>query len=126
MKSKSFSRFASNPHRDQKKHWTQVDMRTKPFSELRKRMTPERREKIETRVQLALLQMNLMELQTSLGITEDNMGNNINDLQSALFDLENQDDIPVSTLSRYIKALGGSLKLVAHFPDKEVVISQFE
>ncbi|MGE5655209.1 MAG: transcriptional regulator [Actinomycetota bacterium] len=101
-------------------------MRTKPFSELRKRMTPERREKIETRVQLALLQMNLMELQTSLGITEDNMGNNINDLQSALFDLENQDDIPVSTLSRYIKALGGSLKLVAHFPDKEVVISQFE
>ena len=101
-------------------------MRTKPFSELRKRMTPERREKIETRVQLALLHMNLMELQTSLGLTEDNMGNNINDLQSALSDLENQDDIQVSTLSRYIKALGGSLKLVAHFPDKEVVISQFE
>lgn len=101
-------------------------MKTKPFSELRKRMTPQQKAESETRFQLALLQMNLMELQTSLGITEDNMGDSLNALQSALLDLENQDDIQVSTLSRYIKALGGSLKLVAHFPDKEVVISQFE
>lgn len=101
-------------------------MRTKPFNELRKRMTPEQRAEIETRTQLALLHLALAELQESLEITQDGMGKDFDVIQSALSQLENQDDIPVSTLGRYIKALGGSLKLVAHFPDKEVVLSQFQ
>jgi hypothetical protein len=48
-------------------------MRTKPFSVLRERMTPERRAKIETRVQLALLHLTLLELQKSLGYTEEDI-----------------------------------------------------
>jgi hypothetical protein len=39
---------------------------------------------------------------------------------------ERQNDIYVSTLRRFVSALGGELKLVASFPDKEVVISQFD
>lgn len=101
-------------------------MKTKPFSELRKRMTPERRAQIETRVQLALLHLTLVELQTSLGVTQDDIEKDLGVVQSTLSELENQDDIQVSTLSRYIKALGGSLKLVADFPDKEIVLSQFD
>ncbi len=96
-------------------------MKTKPFSELLEQLTPERRAKIETHVQLALLHHNLLELQESLGITQEDMKKNHNVVELALSEWENHDDIQVSTLSGYIKALGGSLKLVAHFPDKEVV-----
>jgi hypothetical protein len=38
--------------------------------------------------------------------------------------LENLDDIQISTLFRYIEALGGSLKIVANFPEKEVVLAK--
>ena len=101
-------------------------MKTKPFSELRKRMTPEQRAESETRAKIALLLFTLAELQESLGVTQDDMEKDFDVVQSALSQLENQDDIQVSTLSRYIKALGGSLKLVADFPNEEIVIAQFE
>ena len=101
-------------------------MRTKPFSVLRERMTPERRAKIETRVQLALLHLTLLELQKSLGYTEEDIEKDINAVDPTFSDLENLDDLQVSALFRYIQALGGSLKLVANFPDKEIVLAQFE
>jgi hypothetical protein len=101
-------------------------MRTKSFSELRKRMTPERRAENETRAQLALLLLTLAELQKSSGVTQDDREKDLSLIQSALSQLESQDDIQVSILSRYIKALGGSLKLVAHFPNEEIVLAQFE
>lgn len=100
-------------------------MKTKPFSELRHRMTPERRAKNKTRAQLVLLHLALVELQ-SLEVTQEGMEKDFDVVQSALSDLESQDDIPVSTLSNYIKALGGSLKLIADFPSKEIVLAQFE
>jgi hypothetical protein len=46
-------------------------MKTKPFSELRKRMTPEQREESETLAKLMLLHVTLMELQQSLGSGQD-------------------------------------------------------
>lgn len=90
-------------------------------------MTPERRARNEIRAKIALLHLNLAELlQESLEVTDDDFGKDIDVIKSALSELENQEDISVSNLSRYIKALGGNLKIVADFPDKEVIISQFE
>lgn len=89
-------------------------------------MTPERRAENETRAQLALLLLTLAELQKSSGVTQDDREKDLSLIQSALSQLESQDDIQVSILSRYIKALGGSLKLVAHFPNEEIVLAQFE
>ena len=96
------------------------------LSELRNQMTPEQIAESENRAQLASLYLTLVELQKSLGYTEDNMRKNIDAFESTFSNLEEQDDIQVSTLSRYIQTLGGSLKLVADFPDKEIVLSQFD
>ncbi|WP_238360540.1 hypothetical protein [Iningainema tapete] len=41
-------------------------MKTKPFSELRKRMTPEQRAESEMQARLALLHLKLSELQESM------------------------------------------------------------
>jgi Helix-turn-helix domain len=101
-------------------------MKTKPYSELRKRLTPEQRAKNKTRAKIMLLQLTLMGLKESLELTQNELESDLTIFKSAISELENQKDIQVSTLSRCIKALGGSLKLVANFPDKEIILAQFE
>jgi hypothetical protein len=46
--------------------------------------------------------------------------------QAAISKIEYRDDMYISTLSGYVKALGGELKLVASFPDAAIVIHPFE
>lgn len=101
-------------------------MKTKPFNELRKKMTPEQRAESEMQANLALLYLTLGELRESLGLTQNDVAKDMGVVQSALSKIEHQDDIQISTLSRYIKSLGGSLTITARFLDREVVISQFD
>ena len=101
-------------------------MKTKPFSELRKKMTPEQRAESKIQAKIALLHLTLAELRESLELTQSDVADSMGVVQSALSKIEHQEDIQVSTLSRYIKSLGGSLTIVANFPDREVVISQFD
>lgn len=46
--------------------------------------------------------------------------------QAAISKLERRDDMYLSTLQSYIKALGGELKLVASFPDADIQVRPFE
>ncbi len=101
-------------------------MKTKPFKELRKKMTPEQQAESEMHANLVLLKLTLSELRESLGHTQSDVAKNMGVVQSALSKIEHQEDIQISTLSRYIKSLGGSLTIIARFPDQEVVISQFD
>jgi transcriptional regulator with XRE-family HTH domain len=101
-------------------------MNTKSYKLLREKMSLERRARNEARVQTALIHMALQELRQSLSLTQQDLASKLDLSQPALSKLEHQEDIQVSTLAGYIEALGGQLKLVASFPEKEVVISQFE
>ena len=101
-------------------------MKTKPFDELRKKMTPEQQAESEIQANLTLLKLTLSELRESLGHTQSDVAKNMGVVQSALSKIEHQDDIQISTLSRYIKSLGGSSTIIARFSDQEVVISQFD
>jgi transcriptional regulator with XRE-family HTH domain len=101
-------------------------MKTKSFSFLREKMSPERRPQNQNRIQSALIYMALQELRQSLSLTQQDLAKKLDLSQPALSKLEHQDDIHVSTLAGYIEALGGQLKLVASFPDQEVVINQFD
>lgn len=40
--------------------------------------------------------------------------------------MESQSDMYVSTLRRFLEAMGGQLRIDAAFPDGEVLIDQFE
>jgi transcriptional regulator with XRE-family HTH domain len=46
--------------------------------------------------------------------------------QSAVSKLERRTDMYLSTLRGFIEAMGGSLEIVARFPDRAVRITQFE
>ncbi len=54
--------------------------------------------------------------------TGENLGVN----QAAVSKLERRADMYVSTLQRFVKAMGGELKITARFPEGTVEINQFE
>ncbi len=98
----------------------------KSFSTLKEKMSPQRREKIEDRAQAILLSMALQELRQTRQLTQQELANILKVNQAALSKMENQNDIRVSTLRRLLSAMGGTLKIVAEFPEGEVIINQFE
>ena len=46
--------------------------------------------------------------------------------QAAISKLKRRTDMYVSTLQGFVKAMGGELKITAHFPERTVEINQFE
>ncbi len=98
----------------------------KSFKKLKDNMSPERREKIEERAQEILIGMALQELRQTRHLTQQELANMLNINQAALSKMEYQADIRVSTLRKILSAMGGTLKIVAEFPEGEVIINQFE
>jgi transcriptional regulator with XRE-family HTH domain len=99
---------------------------TRPFKELKEKMSSERREKIEDRAQAMLIGMALQELRQARQLTQQDLANVLNVNQAALSKMENQADMRISTLRKLLTAMGGNLKIIAEFPEGEVVIDQFE
>ncbi len=97
----------------------------KSFDVLINRMEPERRDRIEERAQEMLLELALQELRKARRLTQQQLATALGINQAALSKMERQGDMHVSTLRRILTAMGGELKLVAQFPDGEVVINQF-
>jgi transcriptional regulator with XRE-family HTH domain len=98
----------------------------KPFKNLIDKMSQERHERIEDRAQGILLEMALQELRQSRQLTQQQLAEALNLNQAALSKMENQTDMHVSTLRRILSAMGATLKIVAQFPDGEVIINQFD
>jgi transcriptional regulator with XRE-family HTH domain len=99
----------------------------RPFKELRDRMSPKARERVDRRVRKTLLEMSLQELrQRVTGVTQTELAELLKVTQGAISQLENRDDVLLSKLADYIHALGGQLELIARFPDAEVRISNFD
>jgi hypothetical protein len=98
----------------------------KSFRELRKKMSPERQARAKARTEELLAELALQELRRALNLTQEEVAAAMQMNQGAVSKMEHQSDIYVSTLRKFISAMGGQLKLVASFPDREVVISQFD
>jgi len=98
----------------------------RPFKELKEKMSPQRRAKIEAHAQAILIGMALQELRQARHLTQQELANTLNVNQAALSKMENQTDIRVSTLGKLLSAMGGTLKIVAEFPEGKVIINQFE
>jgi DNA-binding transcriptional regulator YiaG len=98
----------------------------KSFRELRKKMSPERQAMAKARTEEMLAELALQELRQALNLTQEEVAAAMQMNQGAVSKMEHQSDIYVSTLRKFISAMGGQLKLVASFPDREVVISQFD
>lgn len=98
----------------------------KPFRTLLENMPQERRDLINAHTQELLLEMALNELRQKRHLTQQELAERLQMQQAAISKMENQSDMHIVTLQRIIAAMGGRLKLVAQFPDEEIVINQFE
>lgn len=98
----------------------------KSFQELRKKMSSERQARAKARTEEMLAEIALQELRQALNLTQEQVAAAMQMNQGAVSKMEHQSDIYVSTLRKFVSAMGGQLKLVASFPDREVVISQFD
>jgi transcriptional regulator with XRE-family HTH domain len=71
-------------------------------------------------------EMALEELRDALRMTQQQLAHTLNVDQSAISKLERRTDMYVSTLERFIEAMGGRLEIRAIFPAGSVRITQFE
>ena len=98
----------------------------KNFRELRAKMSPAAQARSAARAEATLVEMQLQELRKSRDVTQVDVANVMKVEQAAISKLERREDMYVSTLRDYVKALGGELKLVASFPDAEIQVHPFE
>jgi|SRR5579862_2923081 len=95
------------------------------FEELKARMTPDRRARVEARTQEMIAEMLLAEIRLAAGLTQEEVAKKLGIKQPSLSKLESQDDMHISTLLRLVEALGGSLEIIAHMPKGDIRIQQF-
>lgn len=96
------------------------------FGELRAGMSPEAQARAAARAEAMLVQMQLQELRKARQVTQVEVARAMSVEQAAISKLERRDDMYVSTLREYVRALGGELKLVASFPDAEIQVHPYE
>lgn len=97
----------------------------RPFDELRKRMSPERRARNAAATREMLTEMALHELRRARARSQEELARALKVGQPAVAKLERRTDMYVSNLRRYIEALGGSLEITARFGEARVVITNF-
>ena len=98
----------------------------KKFSELRKRMDPERRARNAEKTSARIAAIDLAKLRGVRNLTQEELADRLQISQSNVSRLEHRDDILVSTLRQVVEAIGGELKVEAVFPDGGVRLSRYE
>jgi transcriptional regulator with XRE-family HTH domain len=87
-----------------------------------KELSPARRKKIEARAaKLVSEEMTLQELRQARKLTQVRMARVLRITQDGVSRLERRTDLLLSTLRKSVEAMGGSLSLIAEFPDREPV-----
>ncbi len=96
------------------------------FNELRNKMSPERRARVNSMTREMMVEMLLAEIRQEAGLTQNDLADVLGIKQPTLSKLESQDDMQISTLRRIIHALGGELELVAKMPRGTIRLGQFK
>jgi transcriptional regulator with XRE-family HTH domain len=97
------------------------------FEELLKKMSPERRARIEEEYRRSVEEMPLQQLRAARKLTQQQMAALLEVNQSEVSRIEKRTDMYLSTLASYVRAMGGTLEVRAVFSLGEAVrISQFE
>jgi transcriptional regulator with XRE-family HTH domain len=82
-------------------------------------LSPEERKEIEEEANLLIAEeMTRRQLRHALKLTQEQMAEFLQVDQGNVSRLEQRTDLMLSTLRRYIAAMGGELKLVVEFPDR--------
>ena len=89
------------------------------IEEMIAKLSPERQKRIEKNgKQLIKEYKKLVEFRKAVGLTQVELARKLSISQENVSRLEKRDDMHLSTLRKYIEALGGELELFINIPDK--------
>src|SRR6266849_3114752 len=94
----------------------------KKFSELRKqvRADPERAARVEAHKAELLAEGSLAEVRRARQITKQDVAATLNTTMSAVSRLDHQAQLYLTTLKKYVKAVGVRLQMFAELPDAKM------
>ncbi len=95
-------------------------MKTHRWKDIRRKASPDKEEASRQWVANELLLMSLRSVRELAGKTQEEVAEITEIAQGELSKIERREDHLVSTVRRYIEALGGELHVVASFDDKSV------
>lgn len=88
----------------------------KKWDTLKGRMSPAARARVDSRVKTTLDSLPLAEIRKAVGLTQAQLANGLDQGQGSVSKIENAADMYLSTLRKFIEALGGELVITASFP----------
>lgn len=89
----------------------------KSFDSLMATLPAERRQRIEAKSDQTLTAIRLAELRKQQQVSQTQLAEKMHVSQASISQLENQGDVQLSTLMRYVHALGGKLRIEVDMPD---------
>jgi DNA-directed RNA polymerase specialized sigma subunit len=88
-----------------------------------KKLNPDQRKKVEARAaDLMAEEMTLRELRHARKLTQVRIAKKLGITQDSVSRLEKRSNLLLSTLRKTVEAMGGTLSLVAEFPDRAPVV----
>lgn len=91
------------------------------FNQLRDSLSPEGRAKAASLTGAMERDLSLTELRRARAMTQDQLAADLHVGQASIAKLERRTDMYLSTLRRFVEAMGGELEIVARFPDQQLV-----
>jgi len=85
-----------------------------------KKLSPLELQQIDEDVERELIEMDLRALREAVGLTQEELASRVEVTQSQLSKLERREDHRISTVRRYVEALGGQLEIFAFVEGKRV------
>ncbi len=98
----------------------------KNFKTLREKMSPEAQARSREKAAAMLKEMPLAELRQARQYSQEELAAALDIKQPAVAKIEKRADMYISTMRRFVEAMGGQLEIKAWFPDGEVRIDQFK
>jgi DNA-binding XRE family transcriptional regulator len=99
-------------------------MRTRPFRAFAADVvaTPEGRARVDEYKRVIADALALAELRAERGVSQRQVAGALGVSQANISRIEHEEDVYLSTLRRYVAALGGELEVSAVFPDERVTL----
>jgi DNA-binding XRE family transcriptional regulator len=95
----------------------------KNVDDIIKKLSPAQRKRVEARAaELIAEEMTLQQLRRARKLTQQRIAKSLHIGQEGVSKIEKRSDLLISTLRGYVEAMGGSLSIIAEFPDRGPVM----
>jgi transcriptional regulator with XRE-family HTH domain len=92
-------------------------------NEIIRKLSPAERKRVEDRAaEIIAEEMSLRDLRKARKLTQARLAKTLGITQDSVSRLEKRSDLLLSTLRKTIKAMGGEVRIVAHFPDRSPIV----